>query len=225
MICKASTDRKATKLFQRQVDKQTEPAPTLRFATIKKPVPNSSQTACIQIRNRYSAGLRAGWPGEGAGSSPSRDWVFFSSLPRPDRLWGPPSLLSYGSFPGGKAVEAWSWPLLPQYVFMARCLIKYRDFTFTFHCPIHKSSLALNKVHGHDLGRSRDKEQILTPWSWVLLQNMIVAQLANNFPAFYGTLRLLPCSQERANGPYPYPDKSSPNLTRNFSQLHCSTYV
>jgi hypothetical protein len=31
----------------------------------------------------------------------------FSSPCRPDRLWGPPSLL----FPGGKAAGAWSWPL------------------------------------------------------------------------------------------------------------------
>jgi len=33
----------------------------------------------------------------------------FSSPPHPDRLWGPPSLLSngyQGSFPGGKAAEA-----------------------------------------------------------------------------------------------------------------------
>jgi hypothetical protein len=51
------------------------------------------------------------------------------------------------SFPGGKAAEAWLWPLylvqrsricgatppLPQYVFMAWCLVKHRDnFTFTF---------------------------------------------------------------------------------------------
>jgi hypothetical protein len=28
------------------------------------------------------------------GSSPCRGWEFFSSPPRPDRLWGPPSLLN-----------------------------------------------------------------------------------------------------------------------------------
>jgi hypothetical protein len=38
----------------------------------------------------------------------------FSSPHRPNRLWGPPNLLSNGyrgSFPGGKAAEVWSWPL------------------------------------------------------------------------------------------------------------------
>jgi hypothetical protein len=39
------------------------------------------------------------------GSSPRRGWEFFSSSPRPDRLWGPPSLPSNGyrgSFPSVK---------------------------------------------------------------------------------------------------------------------------
>jgi hypothetical protein len=38
----------------------------------------------------------------------------FSSPRRPDRLWGPPNILSNGyrdSFLGGKAAGAWSWPL------------------------------------------------------------------------------------------------------------------
>jgi hypothetical protein len=47
-------------------------------------------------------GSRAGFPA-GAGE-------FFSSPPRPERLWGPSSLLSNGyqggSFPGGKAAGA-----------------------------------------------------------------------------------------------------------------------
>jgi len=30
------------------------------------------------------------------GSSPVRGWEFFSSPPRPDRLWGPSSILTNG---------------------------------------------------------------------------------------------------------------------------------
>jgi hypothetical protein len=41
------------------------------------------------------------------GLIPSRCWEFFSKLSHPERLWGPPSLLSNG----GKAAGAWSWPL------------------------------------------------------------------------------------------------------------------
>jgi hypothetical protein len=38
-----------------------------------------------------------------------------------------------GSFPGGKAAEAWSWPLTSthQYSLMAWCFVKHRD-NFTF---------------------------------------------------------------------------------------------
>jgi len=42
------------------------------------------------------------------------DWKFFSSPPRPDRPWGPPSLLSngyHGLFPWVNSAGAWSWPL------------------------------------------------------------------------------------------------------------------
>jgi hypothetical protein len=47
------------------------------------------------------------------GSSPGMVWEFFSSPPRPDRLWGLPASYSVGtgdSFPRGKAAGAWSWP-------------------------------------------------------------------------------------------------------------------
>jgi len=46
-----------------------------------------------------------------------RGWEFFSSPPRPERLRGPPNLLSNGYqvlFPGGKEAGAWSWSLSGQ---------------------------------------------------------------------------------------------------------------
>jgi hypothetical protein len=49
----------------------------------------------------------------GPGSIPGRA-KSFSCLQRPDRLWGPPGLLSNGrrgDFPGVEAAGAWSWPL------------------------------------------------------------------------------------------------------------------
>jgi hypothetical protein len=59
------------------------------------------------------------WLGYGLddwGSIPGRgrERMFFSSPPRPDWLWVPPNFLSNGfrgSFPRGKAVGSWIWPL------------------------------------------------------------------------------------------------------------------
>jgi len=77
------------------------------------------------------------------GSIPGRGWEYFSSPPRLDRLWGPPSLLSngyQGFFPWGvtrpgretdnlppssaEVKNAWSYPSTSQYAFMAYCSIK-----------------------------------------------------------------------------------------------------
>jgi hypothetical protein len=74
-------------------------------------------------------------------------WVWrdlFSSPPRQDRLWDPPSLLSKGYrgfFPRGKLAEreadhspisspdvedVWSYTSTPPYIFMKWCVVKHR---------------------------------------------------------------------------------------------------
>jgi len=47
-------------------------------------------STCQKVLQRWSTGWMIG------GSSPGRGWEFYASPPRPDRLWGPPSLLSNG---------------------------------------------------------------------------------------------------------------------------------
>jgi hypothetical protein len=61
-----------------------------------------------------SVGIATGYRLDDRSSIPGGGWEFFSSTPCPNRLWGPPSLLSNGYwdlFPCGKAAGAWSWPL------------------------------------------------------------------------------------------------------------------
>jgi hypothetical protein len=50
------------------------------------------------------------------GSSTGKGSELLSSPPRPDRFWGHPAsypMDTRGSFAGGKAPGAWSWPLTP----------------------------------------------------------------------------------------------------------------
>jgi hypothetical protein len=66
------------------------------------------------------------WDGR-PGFDPRRGkwWDFFSYPPRPDQLWDPPSFLFNGyrgSFPGVKAVGAWSYTSTPQNVSTTWCL-------------------------------------------------------------------------------------------------------
>jgi hypothetical protein len=89
------------------------------------------------------------------GSSPGRGWEFFSSLTRPDRLWGLLSLLSYwnqGLFHWGLGGRDRSWPftshlvprsrmrgaipLFPQYAFMAWWSVKSTGIKLPF-LPLH----------------------------------------------------------------------------------------
>ena len=61
------------------------------------------------LPSRYSDSLRAGRSGD---RIPVGGEIFRT---RPDRPWGPPSLLynGYRVFPGGKAAGAWCWPPTP----------------------------------------------------------------------------------------------------------------
>jgi hypothetical protein len=100
------------------------------------------------IAQWYSAGLWARWSGV---SSPSRGWEFFSSPPRPNRLWSPSSLLSNGyqvalylgvkwqgreadhSLPSSAEVKnAWGHTSTPQYAFMARWSVKAQGQLYPF---------------------------------------------------------------------------------------------
>jgi hypothetical protein len=68
---------------------------------------------------------------------------FFSFPRRPDRLWGPPSLLSngyQGQFLRGKAAGAWSWPLTCIYCRGQECVDLYN------HSPIPLHGVVFNQL-------------------------------------------------------------------------------
>jgi hypothetical protein len=87
------------------------------------------------------------------GSSPGGGWQFFPSPPRPDRLWGLPSLLSNGYkglFPSGLCVKLSTHlplvprsrmhgaiPPLPQYPFVASCSVKAQRQLYLLPSPLH----------------------------------------------------------------------------------------
>jgi hypothetical protein len=50
----------------------------------------------VQVSRDASVGIVTGYRLDGRGSIPGRGKIFFSSPQRPDRLLGPPSLLSNG---------------------------------------------------------------------------------------------------------------------------------
>jgi hypothetical protein len=115
---------------------------------------------CYRLNGRRDSGsLPASLYGLGDhGSTPGRGRDFFSPLLCPDRLWGPPSLLSNGyrgllslgsKLLRGEANHSHSssteiknaWGAitpLPQYAFMAWCLVKHRDFIFLPFCSVNR---------------------------------------------------------------------------------------
>jgi hypothetical protein len=106
----------------------------------------TTSSPCIAI----NAGLRAGRSGF-SGTIPSGGWEFFSSPPRPERLWGPPSLLSNGYqvlFPWGysgrvvkltthlhlvpRSKNEWSYTSTPQYTFIRWCSDKAQGWLYIY---------------------------------------------------------------------------------------------
>jgi hypothetical protein len=70
--------------------------------------------SCLfNMRGRDSSvGIATGYGLDSPGSNPGRGEIFPT---RPDRPWGPPSLLynGYRNFSGDKAAGAWCWPPTP----------------------------------------------------------------------------------------------------------------
>jgi len=73
-------------------------------------------------------------------------------------------------------------------------------------------------VSGHSASVNLNKQwlppyqnnDILTPWSRVLLEKLTGFQLVNKFPTFYGTRRFITAFTDPATCPYPEPARSSP---------------
>jgi hypothetical protein len=94
--------------------------------TVTKPVPNSShafsdvclfpisKVCCQSVVGRDSSvGIATRYGLDFPGIDSRRGGEIFRT--RPDRLWGPPSLLynGYRIFPGSKAAGAWRWSPTP----------------------------------------------------------------------------------------------------------------
>jgi hypothetical protein len=60
---------------------------------------------------------------------------------------------------------------------------------------------------------------VLTLWNRVVLEKLIVSQLVNTFPIFYGAESFICCLQELTNGLYLEPDESSPNFLSYFLNI------
>jgi hypothetical protein len=85
---------------------------------------------CIQSSSSHPgwlSGIALGYGLGDRGFESQQGLEFFSSQPRPERLWCPPSLLSnryQGLFPWSKAARAWSYTSTSQFAFRAWCSIK-----------------------------------------------------------------------------------------------------
>jgi len=60
----------------------------------------------------------------------------------------------------------------------------------------------------------------LTSWSRIILEKLIVTQLANNHPPLMEPEGSLPCSQGPAISPYPEPDESSLHLPTLIHKIY-----